>query len=157
MANYQKLQTATALNIVSTDNANIPYPNVIETGTATSVVANQLVDSAATFSTLNVQTGDVVYNNTTLLAATVVNVLNNTTIVLNANIFLATSDSYTIYAQNGKEACVLYVGTGGKLRVMTASGQDVLFNNVLGGSFLPVQVLKVFKTTTTATDLVALW
>ena len=60
MANYQKLQTATALNIVSTDNANIPYPNVIETGTATSVVANQLVDSAATFSTLNVQTGDVV-------------------------------------------------------------------------------------------------
>lgn len=157
MANYQKLQTATALNIVSTDNANIPYPNVIETGTATSVVANQLVDSAATFSTLNVQTGDVVYNNTTLLAATVVNVLNNTTIVLNANIFLATSDSYTIYAQNGKEACVLYVGTGGKLRVMTASGQDVLFNNILGGSFLPVQVLKVFKTTTTATDLVALW
>ena len=157
MANYQKLQTATGLNIVSTDNANIPYPNVIETGTATSVVANQLVDSAATFSTLNVQTGDVVYNNTTLLAATVVNVINNTTIVLNANIFLATSDSYTIYAQNGKEACVLYVGTGGKLRVMTASGQDVLFNNILGGSFLPVQVLKVFKTTTTATDLVALW
>lgn len=157
MANYQKLQTATALNIVSTDNANIPYPNVIETGTATSVVANQLVDSAATFSTLNVQTGDVVYNNTTLLAATVVNVIDNTTIVLNANIFLATSDSYTIYAQNGKEACVLYVGTGGKLRVMTASGQDVLFNNILGGSFLPVQVLKVFKTTTTATDLVALW
>ena len=157
MANYQKLQTATALNIVSTDNANIPYPNVIETGTATSVVANQLVDSAATFSTLNVQTGDVVYNNTTLLAATVVNVLNNTTIVLNANIFLASGDSYTIYAQNGKEACVLYVGTGGKLRVMTASGQDVLFNNILGGSFLPVQVLKVFKTGTTATDLVALW
>lgn len=157
MANYQKLQTATALNIVSTDNANIPYPNVIETGTATSVVANQLVDSAATFSTLNVQTGDVVYNNTTLLAATVVNVIDNTTIVLNANIFLASGDSYTIYAQNGKEACVLYVGTGGKLRVMTASGQDVLFNNILGGSFLPVQVLKVFKTTTTATDLVALW
>ena len=91
------------------------------------------------------------------MAATVVNVIDNTTIVLNANIFLATSDSYTIYAQNGKEACVLYVGTGGKLRVMTASGQDVLFNNILGGSFLPVQVLKVFKTTTTATDLVALW
>ena len=157
MANYQKLQTATALNIVSTDNANIPYPNVIETGVSGSVSANQLEDVTGQFVTLNVQVGDVVYNNTTLLAATVTRVLDEENLLLNANIFLASGDSYTIYAQNGKEACVLYVGTGGKLRVMTASGQDVLFNNILGGSFLPVQVLKVFKTTTTATDLVALW
>jgi hypothetical protein len=157
MANYQKLQTATGLNIVSTDNANIPFPNVIETGISGSVSANQLEDVTGQFLTLNVQIGDVVYNNTTLLAAAVTRVLDEENLLLNANIFLASGDSYTIYSQNGKEACVLYVGTGGKLSVITASGQDVFFKNILGGSFLPVQVLKVFKTGTTATDLVALW
>lgn len=157
MSVYQKLQTSVGLNIVSTDNADIPSVGVVEVGTATSVVANQLVDAAATFQTNNVQVGDVVYNNVTLQAATVTRIVNQTTIVLNANIFLVVGEAYTLYAQNDKNACVLYVGTGGKLRVLTAGGQDVLFNGILGGSFLPVQVLKVFKTGTTATDLVALW
>jgi hypothetical protein len=51
----------------------------------------------------------------------------------------------------------LYVGTGGTLRVITAGGQDVTFNGILGGTFLPVQIDKVFKTGTTATNLIALW
>lgn len=157
MANYQKLQVGTALNIIATDNANIPFPNVVALGTSTSVVANQLVNSSATFVTDNVQTGDVVYNNTTGLIATVVSVLSETVIVLNADVFLAAADSYTVYVQNSKEACVLYVGTGGNLRVLTASGQDVLFTGILGGTFLPVQVLKVFRTNTTAANFVALW
>ena len=55
------------------------------------------------------------------------------------------------------EAFVLYIGTGGNLRVLTASGDDVTFNNVLGGTFLPVQVIRVFSTGTTAGNIVALW
>ncbi len=155
---YQKLQTSVGLNIVSTDNANIPSPSVVEIGTATSVVTNQLVDSAATFVTNNVQVGDIVYNPVTLQAATVVRVVNQTTIILNANIFLVLLEAYTIYAQNSpSNACVLFVGTGGKLRVQTAGGQDVIFDQILGGTFLPVQVLKVYQTGTTATNLIALW
>ena len=53
--------------------------------------------------------------------------------------------------------CVLYVGTAGDLRVMTAGGDDVIFYNVTAGSFIPVQVTRVFDTDTAAGNIVALW
>lgn len=155
---YQKLQVSRALQVIKSDDANIPFPNIVEEGTSTSVVANQLVDSAAAFVTLNVQVGDVVYNTTTSTAATVVRVLNNTTIVLSADIFLAAGNVYKVYSQNTKnEGCVLYIGTSGNIRVLTHGGDDVVFANVLGGTFLPVQIIKVFATNTTASNIIALW
>jgi len=58
---------------------------------------------------------------------------------------------------NGEvEGCVLYVGTGGILRVLTAGGDDITFQNVPVG-FFPVQVVRVFASTTTANNIVALW
>lgn len=57
----------------------------------------------------------------------------------------------------GNNGCVLYVGVTGDLKVTTAGGDDVVFTGVLAGSFIPVQVLKVFATDTTATNIVALW
>jgi hypothetical protein len=155
---YQKLQTSVGLNIVSTDNADIPSVSVVETGTNSTTVANALEDLSATFVTNGVQVGDVVYNNVTLQVATITKVIDNTRLLLNANIFLSTAESYTIYAQSQvKNAAVLFIGVGGTLRVITAGGQDITFNAILGGTFLPVQVLKVFKTGTTATNLIALW
>jgi hypothetical protein len=53
--------------------------------------------------------------------------------------------------------CVLYSGSGGDIRVMTAGGDDVLFVGVPAGSFLPVQVIRVFATHTAATDIMACW
>lgn len=53
--------------------------------------------------------------------------------------------------------CVLYVGTGGDLKVRTEGGDDVIFYNLNDGVFLPVNVLRVFDTDTTASDVVALW
>ena len=53
--------------------------------------------------------------------------------------------------------CVLYIGGAGNLRVLTAGGDDVTFNGVLAGSFLPVQVTRVFVTGTSATNIIALW
>ena len=50
----------------------------------------------------------------------------------------------------------LYVGATGNIRVLTADGQDVTFLNVPGGIF-PMQVEKVFSTSTTATGLFALY
>jgi len=52
---------------------------------------------------------------------------------------------------------VLYIGTSGNLRVLTASGNDVTFVGIIGGTFLPVQVIRVFATDTTAANIVALW
>lgn len=156
MANYQKLQVGTAINIVPSDEANIPFPNVIELGTTTGAATNQLIDSSANFIGKNVQVGDVVYNTSSDYTATVTNVIDDNTLELNGNL-MALGDSYTIYANNGKEGCVLYIGTGGNLRVVTVSGQEVTFTGIIGGSFLPVQVLKVFETGTNAANIVALW
>jgi hypothetical protein len=55
------------------------------------------------------------------------------------------------------EACVLYTGSGGIIRVLTAGGDDVTLNSVPAGVVLPIQVVRVFSTTTTATNIVALW
>lgn len=59
---------------------------------------------------------------------------------------------------NGQvEGCVLYIGTGGILRVFTAGGDDITFTNIPNGTFLPVQVIRVFASDTTALNIIALW
>jgi len=59
---------------------------------------------------------------------------------------------------NGEvEGCVLYVGTGGILRVLTAGGDDITLQNVPNGTFIPIQVIRVFASTTTANNIIALW
>jgi hypothetical protein len=155
---YQKLQVSKALEVIKSDNASIPFPAVVKAGTNVNVIANELEDTTADFIAINVAVGDVVYNTTTGTAATVNQVIDNTRILLNADIFLAAGNSYIIYTQNIKaEGCVLYIGTSGNIRVLTHGGDDVVFANVLGGTFLPVQILKVFATNTTASNIIALW
>lgn len=58
---------------------------------------------------------------------------------------------------SGNNGSVLYVGTGGNLKVMTVGGDQVTFTNIQEGTFLPVQVLRVFATGTDADDIIALW
>ena len=52
---------------------------------------------------------------------------------------------------------VVFVGGGGTVRVLTAQGSDVTFVGVLAGSVLPVQVLRVYASTTTATNMVRIF
>jgi hypothetical protein len=51
----------------------------------------------------------------------------------------------------------LYVGTGGTLKVTTAGGDDVTFTGIVAGTFVPVQVVKVWATGTSASNIIALW
>lgn len=53
--------------------------------------------------------------------------------------------------------CVLYIGIGGDLKVLTVGGDEVVFNNIPDGTFLPVQVVRVFETETIAEKIIALW
>jgi hypothetical protein len=155
---YQKLQVSRALQVIKSDNANIPFPNIVKAGTNVNIVVNELEDTTANFVAINVAVGDVVYNTTTGTAATVTQVIDNTRLLLNADIFLGIGNSYIIYAQNIKaEGCVLYIGTGGNVRVLTHGGDDVTFVNLLGGTFVPVQTIKVFASGTTCTGIIALW
>ena len=73
-------------------------PVTLKTGTNTSVVALQLVDSTGGFLALDIVAGDVVTNLTTGLVSTVVSVLSNTAIQLDSNIFLASGNAYAIFS-----------------------------------------------------------
>jgi hypothetical protein len=55
------------------------------------------------------------------------------------------------------QPCVLYIGTGGSLKVLTEGGDEVTFVNVPSGSFLPVNVLRVFAAGTSASNIIAIW
>jgi hypothetical protein len=69
------------------------------------------------------------------------------------------SDTVNIPSISGgvNDGCVLYVGIGGDLTVMTTGQDTVTFVNIQDGTFIPVQVLRVLSTGTTALNIVALW
>lgn len=52
---------------------------------------------------------------------------------------------------------VIYVGTGGNVVVTTAQGTKITFTGVQGGTVIPVQVLRVWNTNTTASGLVGVF
>ena len=58
---------------------------------------------------------------------------------------------------SGNNGCVLYVGGGGNLKVLTVGNDEVTFVNIQDGSFFPIQVLRVYATGTTATNILAIW
>lgn len=158
----QKLQPTRALRAHPSDNADIAYPNSIEIGTSTTVTASKLIDSAGLFITNNVKTGDVVHNDTLGTAATVLTVDSQTQLTLNANIFTATAQIYNIYSMSsqsglGNQGCVLYVGTAGNIRVTTSGNDIITFPNVPAGTFFPVNVIKLWATGTTASNVNGLW
>ena len=151
-----------ALRAHPSDNADIAYPNEIEAGTSTTVTTSKLIDSAGLFITNNVKTGDVVHNDTLGTAATVLTVDSETQLTLNANIFTATAQAYVVYNMSsqsgmGNPGCFLYVGGTGNVSVVTIGGDIVTFNGVPAGTTLPIQVLKLRATNTTATLINSLW
>ena len=154
---YQKLQVSRGLGVVTSDTINIPNPAAVAvSGTAAAPTGAQLVGTGTTF-TKSVRVGDIVYDTTNSVPATVDAIVSDT--VLTTSVAIATGASYTIYSQstNPSNGCVLYVGVAGDVRVLTADGDDITLKTVGAGSFLPVQTLKVFATNTTATDIIALW
>ncbi len=159
---YQKLQVGLGVNVIPSDTINIPnVAGPTESGSATSTLANNLVDTAATFA--NNLVGYIVYNTTDNTVATVTSVTDANTLVLSADI-MVNLESYTLYADENL-GCVLYVGGGAvgtptvaaDIAIVTSSGSEVILKRVLPGSFIPVQVKRVKSTGTTATDILAFW
>jgi hypothetical protein len=54
-------------------------------------------------------------------------------------------------------ARALFVGGAGNIKVDTLGGDTVTFTGVVAGSILPVRILKVYSTDTTATNIVAVY
>lgn len=161
MANV-RIQPIRALTVIKSDNADIPYPAVATSGTTTAAGVNQLIDAGKNFPALQIYPGNIVYNTTTGASATITDVspTTPTVLTLNANIFIG-GQNYIIYqsspmAGGQNTGCVLYVGTGGDVKVTTAGNDVVTFVDVQNGSFLPVQVVKVWNIGASA-DILALW
>lgn len=154
---YQKLQVGRAIPIVKNDTYNFPNPALKKlSSTITGGTTTQIVDSAVDFVALNVQIGDIVWNSTGSTYSVVTAVVNSTTLTI-ADAIAATGNSYSLYAYNQYEAAVLQVGGAGNVAVETVGGDVVTFYGIAAGQFLPVQVLKVKSTGTTATNIIALW
>lgn len=51
----------------------------------------------------------------------------------------------------------IWVGTGGDVNLTTVENATVLLKNVPSGSLIPIRAARIRLTSTTATDIVALW
>lgn len=153
----QKLQVGRALRVIPSDNANIPFPALVCSGENDGFDPNILIDTTVNFIALNVNTGDIIYNTTDNTAATIINVLDENTLELNADIYQSIGLTYFIYSGDQNNGCVLYIGGSGPVHVLTVGEDDVTFVGVNTGQFMPVQVLKVFASSTEATYITALW
>jgi len=157
---YQKLQVSRALAVIPSDTVNIPVPGMLAIrSTTTGASALKLIDSSGDFINQGVKIGDIVYSGTTI-AATVTAVDSATQ--LSVSTAVPTTTAYQLYksSQGPNNGCVLYIGGAGDVRVMTAGGDIVEFEASLAGTYMPVNVVRVFATghtTSAATKIVALW
>ena len=74
--------------------------------------------------------------------------------IVSATAVLASTD---ITGVNPNTPATLFVGVGGDIQVITIGGSTLILKNIASGSFLPIQVTRVKATSTTATDIVALF
>ena len=146
-----------AAGVSPNDTVNIPFPNIVMDGINTSTVVNQLVDNTVDFIARGIKIGDTVMGvvGVTIQWATVIG-LGTTTLTLSADIFTASGLDYFIY-QGPNYGCYLYIGGTGNVSVQTIGGNSATFVGVPAGTTLPVQVIRVNSTGTTATSIVALW
>lgn len=75
------------------------YPEVLESGTNTTVTAFRLIDATADFIAAGVSIGDIVSNQTTFKTTTVVGIVSLTELALNENIFTITPNNYSIFSE----------------------------------------------------------
>ena len=185
-----KNQPIRAIEVISSNEVNIPKPGSYISGTSSTGLAGDIItDLSANFLGVSnpgntgvsnkVNIGDVVYATDALLGTTVavhvLEIISNTQIKITPGLVTGTTP-YVIYRSNGTfngafstqsltglEGYSLYVGdagTGanpGELSVVPAASQDtVILKGVTAGSFIPLQVIRVNRTGTGVTDILAL-
>tara|TARA_R110002020_G_scaffold468172_1_gene692264 strand:+ start:388 stop:924 length:537 start_codon:yes stop_codon:yes gene_type:complete len=176
---YQKLQVSEGLNVIPSDTVPIPDPGsviVLDVATGDTVgtaafTANTLTTATPAnpkFTEAGIKVGAIVYNETAGVAYTVTAVTSDTVLAITPATTGGATDKYTIYTDATK-GCVLYVGGAGNVTAQLANSnanytaasrplnQELTFKNLPNASFLPVQVIRVDASVTTATDIIALW
>jgi hypothetical protein len=157
---FLKTHYGRAINVIPSDTVNIPNPAGLGmTGTADGTVAGSIVDSTATFTTNLL--GAIIVNTTDSTIANVIGFTDNTTLILDADIFVS-GEGYAIYNSDNNQGCAIYIPaqTPSKLIVLTVGGDLATFDScgdTSASMILPVNVLRVIDSGTYLIDLVALW
>ncbi len=161
---YQKLQTgrATAMTELLSDNEDtVNLNDLIDAGsTGVGTTGTKLVVPGRDFVALGVKRGDLVINtSSTPNCSRVIDVEGDSVTVLN-NINATSGFAYKILKGSSTPA-TLYVGTVGAvatLKVRTAGGDDIVLDNLVGGTTIPLQVVRVYNTGTNGVlNIVALF
>jgi len=121
----------------------------------------QLVDQISVLPFDNVAVGDLVVNvTTTPNVATITEIVSANTIRLSNDISAVAGQTYAVYRRSTGPA-TLYVGTvgaGATLKVRTAGGDDIVLDNLVQGTTIPLQVVRVYNTgTANVSNIVALF
>jgi len=163
-----KFNPTRALKVIPSDNCNVPYPTVLASGTTTSTVTDQLVCENSEFyndlGQYKLNVGDVVYNITSSTAATIVEVIDKDTLLLNADIMVS-GDSFVIYQEGpttgqGNQGCLLYIGSSASTSLhITTIGQDEMAIPKVGLGLFVIQTKKVWEADTAFAygEIFALW
>ena len=159
---YQRLQVGRALGVIPNDDVSIPnVAAVTTTGTSTTPSGpNSIKDTTVgvDFVAKGVKVGDIVL---TSAGSRKVTSVSTNQLLLNAEgtTSVPSGTAYTIYSQadNPNNGCTLYIGLAGNITVETVGGDVVTFTGMPTGSFIPVHVLKVKASGTTAQSILALW
>jgi hypothetical protein len=157
---YQKLQQSRAINVIPSDDINIPSPAAVSATGTNESDGTTIIDSTKDFLS-SVKVNDTVYNVTANEISTVIAIVGNDELEVSGGSFTI-GDEYKIFSTFDvrTEACVLYVGSSEAeqtLTVLTADNDIVTLTNPAQGFVLPLQVKRVLATGTDVTNIVALW
>ena len=165
---YQKLQVgrATAMDELLSDTIDsvnlydVRVSSTASVGSGTPVGGGfALVDFSAPFG--NVEVGDLVYNTSSIPnVTTITEIINAGNVRIKDSIGVTSGVSFRVLKRSTGPA-TLYIGTASAsntLKVRTAGGDDVVYDNVDAGGMLPVQITRIYSTGTAGvSNLVALF
>lgn len=163
MATQNKTYTR-AIAVIPSDDANIPNPafQLLSGQSFAGAPGSFILETIINLELYGIKPGDIIYNVSQQLAATVVSYpIANTTLELNADIFTSAGLDFIIFAGTQNDAsqggCVIYCGGGGGLTVDTKGMDQVALSSLPNGQIIPIQVKKVYATGLSTSGLVALW
>ena len=160
---YQKLQVSNGLAVIPSATVRIPNPDTFVTkgtdGDASS--AGTFSAASGTFITKRVRAGAIIY--ATTKAYYVISVDSETSLTVSTadGTIAGATTVFQIYNE-ATVGCILFAGVAGDMGIQlaqqngNANNTELTFKGIAAGAFLPTQAIRV-DTTSTATDIIALW
>jgi len=151
----QILQPTRALKVMPGGVADIPFPEVMYSGTTTSFIENLITVDGVDFDALGVSAGDIIYMPSANMSMTVISVPSPDTIEVNW--YPDANYSFVIYKGGLNRGCILYIGAESNAQFVVGSPSGSRTPITLSASgFLPLQVTSISEISGTS-NIVAFW